>query len=324
MADISLQDIYRARRRIASIARRTALVESKALSAVAGASVYLKTEFTQETGSFKIRGAANKILSLTGEERKRGVITASTGNHGRAVACIAKQVGVQATVCLSEEVPENKVAALQRLGAEVVIVGRSQDDAFRKAEQLCQDKGYIFIPPFDDDLIIAGQGTIGLEVLEDLPQVEVVMVPVSGGGLISGIAKVVKSASPEIRVIGVSMERSPVMYHSLRAGKPLEMEEEETLADSLRGGIGLDNRYTFGMVQKHVDELALVSEEQIAATMALAFEEYHYVLEGAGAVGMAALLEGKINVAGKKVVVVLSGGNVDLAAFLAVIERHRA
>ncbi|HZD57478.1 MAG TPA: hydroxyectoine utilization dehydratase EutB [Anaerolineales bacterium] len=324
MADITLQDIYRARRRIAPIASKTPLLESPAISSAVGASVFLKPELLQQTGSFKIRGAANKILSLSAAERELGVITASTGNHGRAVAYVAHQLGVQATVCLSEAVPENKVAALRNLGADVVIHGHSQDDSFRKAQELRQKQGLVFVPPFDDGLIIAGQGTIGLELIEDLPDVETVLVPVSGGGLISGIAKALKSASPEIMVIGVSMERSPVMYHSLRAGKPLEMEEKHTLADSLRGGIGLDNRHTFSMLQKYVDGIVLVSEEQIAAAMSLVFYEHHFVLEGAGAVGIAALLSEKAKISGKKVVVLLSGGNVDLPTFLQIIKRHRS
>lgn len=324
MADVTLQDIYRARRRIAPLASKTPLLESPAISSTVGASVFLKPELLQQTGSFKIRGAANKILSLSPAERELGVITASTGNHGRAVAYVANRLGVQATVCLSEAVPENKVAALRNLGAHVVIHGHSQDDAFRRAQELRQKQGLVFVPPFDDGLIIAGQGTIGLELVEDLPDVETVLVPVSGGGLISGIAKALKSASPEIKIIGVSMERSPVMYHSLMAGKPLEMEEEETLADSLRGGIGLDNCYTFSMLQKYVDEIVLVSEEQIAAAMSLVFYEHHFVLEGAGAVGIAALLSEKVRISRKKIVVVLSGGNVDLPAFLQIIERHRS
>lgn len=323
MLEIALQDVYLARRRIASMARHSPLISSPRLSEMVAGKVYLKPEIYQRTGSFKIRGAANKILSLPEGERARGVITASTGNHGRAVAYVAREYGVQATVCLSDGVPQDKVEALRELSAQVVIYGHSQDDAFEKAGQLRKKHGYTMVPPFDDAAIIAGQGTIGLEIMEDLPEVGIVLVPVSGGGLISGIAKTVKSMSSGIRVIGVSMGRSPVMYESLKAGRPVQMEESETLADSLQGGIGLDNQFTFSMVQKYVDDLVLVSEAEIAAAMEFAFESHHMVVEGAGAVGIAALMQKKVDPAGGNFAVVLSGGNVSTHAFLKTLERFR-
>ncbi len=249
VADPTLRDIYLARQRIAGLARRTPLVRSAGLSERTGAAVYLKPESLQETGSFKIRGAANKLLSLTAEERARGVVAVSSGNHGRAVAYVAQQLGVRAVICVSERVPAGKVEAIRRLGAELVVHGASYDEAEAHSLRLQAERGLTRVDPFDDPAVIAGQGTIGLELLEDLPQVETVVVPLSGGGLISGIAIALKAANPAIRVIGVSMDRAPVMVHSLRAGRLLELPEEDTLADALAGGIGLDNRYTFRLVQ---------------------------------------------------------------------------
>jgi len=285
--------------------------------------VYLKLESVQTTGSFKIRGAANKMLSLAPDERERGVITVSSGNHGRAVSYVAGQLGIQAVICISTRVPGNKVEAIGRLGAEVVVHGESYDEADQHALQLQQEQGLTMIHPFDDPFTIAGQGTIGLELLEDLPEIDTVVVPLSGGGLMAGIALALKSANPAIRTIGVSMDRAPVMVHSLRAGKPIEMEEEETIADALAGGIGLDNRYTFGIIQEYVDDTLLVSEEEIADTMAFALEKHHLVVEGGGAVGIAALLHRKVQEIGRNVAVVVSGSNVELPLLLKIAQSSK-
>jgi threonine dehydratase len=318
--EMNLQSIFQAQTSIALIARKTPLIRSDALADRVGSNVYLKLETLQETGSFKVRGAANKILSLTSNKKARGVVTVSTGNHGRAVAYVARQVDIPATICISERVPQNKGDALERLNAEVVIHGQSQDEAEVRARQLQAERGATMIPPFDDPQIIAGQGTIGLELLADLPAIDTVLVPLSGGGLIAGIALALKSANPAIRVIGISMERAAVMYRSLQAGQPVQMPEEPTLADSLQGGVGLENQYTFKMVQQYVDEVILLSEEEIAAGMAFAFFEHHLVLEGAGAVGIGALLRHNVTTLGRNVAVVLSGGNVDMTSFLSVVQ----
>jgi len=317
---ITLQHIYLARHTISPLVAETPLVEASALSEQIGASVYFKLEILQKTGSFKVRGAANRIFNLTPDEKAHGVVTASTGNHGRAVSYAAREIGIPAVVCMSADVPQNKVRAIEALGAEVVIHGKSQDEAFVRAEALQADRGLTMVPPFDDPHIISGQGTIGLEILEEFPSVKNVLVPLSGGGLISGIALAMKSANPAIRVIGVSMEHAPVMYHSLKAGKPIQMDEQDTLADSLRGGIGLTNLYTFELVRKLVDEVVLVSEEEIASAMRFAFKEHHLVLEGAGAVGIAALRAGKVRNVQGDVAIVLSGGNVDMDAFLKLVQ----
>jgi len=317
-----MRDIFLAQRTIAPIARKTPLIKSTPLSNRTGTSVYFKLETLQETGAFKVRGAANKLLSLSPEEQARGVVTVSTGNHGRAVAYVANQLGVQATVCISERVPTNKVEALKALNAQVVIHGQSQDQAEVRAKALQKEQGATLIPPFDDPFIVAGQGTIGLELLQELPEIDTALVPLSGGGLIAGIALALKSASPDIKVIGISMERAAVMYHSIKAGRPVQMDEESSLADSLQGGVGINNQYTFSMVQQYVDDIILLTEEEIAGAMAFAFLEHQLVLEGAGAVGIAALLHKKVASVGQNVAVVLSGGNVDLSTLLNIVQEH--
>ena len=319
--DVTLHDIYRARQRIAAVATRTPVIHSPLLTERVGASVYLKAESLQKTGSFKIRGATNKMLGLTVEEKARGVITVSSGNHGRAVAYVAHQLGIAAVICMSTRVPGNKLDAIKRLGAEVVVHGDSYEDAEIHALQLQEERGLTMIDPFDDPLVIAGQGTVGLELLEDLPEIDTAIVPLSGGGLIAGIALACKSASPSIRVIGVTMDRAPVMVHSLRAGTPIQMEEEDTIADALVGNIGVSNKYTFRMVQKYVDDTILVSDEEIAAAMAFALEQHHLVVEGGGAVGIAALLHQRATGLGHNIAVVVSGSNTSLPLLLKVAGR---
>ena len=314
-SEVTLNDVHEARRRIAGMAVRTPLIDSDPLTKRIGATVRLKAESLQKTGSFKIRGAANKILSLTADEKARGVITMSSGNHGRAVAHVAKELGIHAVICLSIGVPRNKVEAIQSLGCETVVHGDSYEEAERNAVRLAEDRGLTLVEPFDHPLIIAGQGTIGLELLEDFPEVDTVVVPLSGGGLISGIALAMKSTNPATRVIGVSMERAPVMYHSLQAGAPVDLPEEPTLADALVGNIGLNNRYTFRMVRALVDDVLLVSEEEIAEAMSLALEHHDLVVEGGGAVGIAAVRQQKVSEPGSNVAVVVSGSNVERATW---------
>lgn len=319
---MNLQDIFIAQRNIYGVAHVTPLLRSEALSSKYYSDIFLKLETLQPIGAFKIRGAANKILNLTAEEKERGVVTASTGNHGRAVAYVAQKVGIKAAVCLSELVPKNKVKALQQLGAEVIVQGQSQDEAEVRANQLVEEHGLTMVHPFDDLYVIAGQGTIGLELLNDFPAVDTVLVPLSGGGLIAGIALVLKSTNPAIRVIGVSMEHGAVMAESIAADKPIQMAEAPTLADSLQGGIGLENKYTFQMVRNLVDEVVLVSEEEIANAMSFALYEHHIVVEGAGAVGIAALQAGKVEVNGRNVAIIISGGNVDIPSLLEIANKY--
>jgi threonine dehydratase len=319
MIEVTLQHIYEAREAIHGISCRTPLVLAPRLS-TPGRQVLLKLETAQPIGAFKIRGAANALARLRPEERQRGVVCASTGNHGRAVAYAAARLGVPACVCLSRLVPAVKVTAIEALGAEVRVIGTSQDDAQTEVDRLVAEEGRVELPPFDHPDIIAGQGTIGLELLEDCPDLDTVVVPLSGGGLMAGIARAIKSASPAIRVVGVCMERGAAMHQSLLAGHPVEVVEEPTLADSLGGGIGLGNRHTFAMVRQLVDQVVLLSEAQIAGAMRALFLQERWVAEGGGAVGIAPLLEPGLVTLGRRVAVVISGRNIDMGLFRRIVD----
>ena len=318
---LTLRDLYLAQARIAPLVRKTPLVSSPALAKLSGSEITLKLENLQETGSFKPRGAANKILSLNPEVRERGIITVSSGNHGRAVAYVAHRLGLRALVFLADNVPANKLNAIQKLGAEVIVQGKTYEEASEEAYRLMAKEGLEMIHPYNDPAVIAGQGTIGLELLDEFPALDTVIVPLSGGGLLGGIAFALKSADPGIHVVGVSMERSPAMVESLRAGRVVEIVEEPTLADALAGNIHPCD-YTFPLVQKTIDETVLVSEEEIASAMNFALEEHHLVVEGGGAVALAALISGKVKHLGKHVAVVVSGGNVDMSVLLKVAREH--
>jgi threonine dehydratase len=308
---MAFTEVLKARERLANRVLRTPLRDAPALGRRSGVPVRLKCEHQQTTGSFKLRGATNALLALDEAQRRRGVVAASTGNHGRALAHAARQMGVPAVICMSRLVPANKVDAIRALGAEVRIVGQSQDDAQREVDRLVADQQMTMVPPFDAVGVIAGQGTLGLELMEQAPDTAVVLVPLSGGGLIAGVALAVKTVSPRTRVIGVSMERGPAMQQSLAAGHPVEVEELPTLADSLGGGIGLTNAHTFEMMRALVDDVVLVSEAEIAAAIRTAYAEEGEVIEGAAAVGIAALDAGRARPEGP-VTVVLSGRNIDM------------
>jgi threonine dehydratase len=251
------------------------------------------------------------VAQLAPEARSRGVVTASTGNHGRALAYAAAEAGVRAVVCMSRLVPSNKVQAIAALGAEVRIVGRSQDEAMGEVERLVEGEGLALVPPFDDPRVVAGQGTLGLEMVDAVPDLEWVLVQLSGGGLIAGIAAAIKARRPAVRVVGISMERGAAMSASLRAGHPVGVDELPTLADSLGGGIGAANRVTFEMVRTLVDEVVLLSEPEIAAGVRHCYWQERQVVEGAGGVGAAALLAGKVAPDGPTIVL-LSGANIDM------------
>jgi threonine dehydratase len=317
-AAITLKDIEAARQRIADTVERTPVVLSRALTETAGVPVHLKLEHRQVTGSFKLRGASNALALLSGNDRQRGVVAASTGNHGRALAYAARLQGMRAVICMSKLVPDNKVSEIRRLGAEIRIVGNSQDDAQAEVDRLVATDGLVMIPPFDHPDVIAGQGTLGLEIVDAVPDVATVLVPLSGGGLAAGVAAAVKGRRPSARVLGVSMARGAAMKASLDAGKPLPVEELPTLADSLGGGIGLDNRLTFALCRDLLDDVILLSEEEIAAGIAHAYAEEREIVEGAGAVGIAVLLAGKIRSKGP-IVAVLSGCNIDMALHRRII-----
>ena len=316
---ITLRDLYLARARIASGIRRTPLVASQSLSAPGSARISLKLETLQDTGAFKLRGATNFIRASGDAVRARGVVTVSTGNHGRAVAHAARRVGARAVICMSDLVPRNKREAIQALGAEVRIIGRSQDEAEVEAQRLVAEEGLTLVHPFDEPLVIAGQGTIGIEILEDRPEVDTVIVALSGGGLISGIALALKAANPGTRVVGVTMEQGAAMYESVHAGRPVEVEEAASLADSLGGGIGLENRYTFELTRALVDDYVLVSEAEIARAMRHLYCNERVIAEGGGAVSVAAVLADKVPDLAGNVVCVVSGGNVAMAAFTRIV-----
>ncbi|MCF3973507.1 hydroxyectoine utilization dehydratase EutB [Paracoccus sp. EGI L200073] len=317
---VTLDDVTAAAERIGDMIRVTPIKASPGLSRLAGGPVWLKCEHRQETGAFKLRGASNAAARLSDVA---GVTTASTGNHGRALAHAARQLGMPAVICVSRLVPGNKLAAIEALGAEARVIGASQDEAFEEARRLKRDEGFALIPPFDHPDVIAGQGTLGLEIIEQIPDAATIAVPLSGGGLLAGVALAVKSLRPDIRIVGISMERGAAMAASLEAGRPVQVEELETLADSLGGGIGMQNRLTFAMVRDLMDDLILLTEDEIAAGIRhLALEDGETV-EGAAAVGAAAVIAGKLRAEQGPLVLILSGQNIDPARHAAIVRGER-
>jgi len=318
-----LKDVFLARKNIEGLVWRTPLVHSPWLSEQTGSNVYLKLESLQNTGSFKMRGASNKLSVLTSQEKARGVIAVSSGNHGRAVSFIAGKMGMKALICVSKAVPRNKVDAIRELGAEIIITGNSYDEATEDALVIQRERGLTMVHPFDDFHIIAGQGTLGLELIEDLPEIDMVLVPLSGGGLLSGVAMALKSIKPSVYAVGITMDQGAAVHESLKAGQIIAVEEKPTLADALAGGLGDDNTYTFRMVQKFVDETVLVTEDEIAGAMLFALDKHNLVVEGGGAVGIAALKHNRIADTGRNIAVIISGGNLDMGILEGVLStRH--
>ena len=271
--------------------------------------MWLKLECQQETGSFKVRGAANTLLQLDDDERAAGVVAVSSGNHGRAVAYVARSLDVAATICISSRVPAVKVDAMEELGANVIVAGPDQDDADAAARRLVIESGLTFVHPFDDPRVIAGQGTIGLEILEQVPDLREVLIPLSGGGLAGGIALAIKDSAQTNRVVGVSQDRGPAMVRTIEAGHLVEVVEEDTLADALAGGLGPENHHSVHLCSTLLDATLLVDEEEIAHAMAFLHRDEGLRVEGGGAVGVAAIMSGRWNPVGPTVVI-LSGGNV--------------
>lgn len=314
----TITDVYRARRRISPLIAPTPLRPAFTLARKLGQDVYLKFETMLPTRAFKLRGALNCLIANRERSQVDGVITASTGNHGRAVAYAARHFQLPATVCLSELVPTNKRAALEALGATLDVGGKSQDEAMARCLDRARSDDLLYVSPFDDPLIIAGQGTIAVEILETLPDVVTLVVPLSGGGLVAGIAMVAKAMNPGVRIVAVSSERGPAMLASLLAGKPVEVPEEPSIADSLGGGIGLDNRWTLELIRRYVDEVRTVSDEQCAAAIRYGFETEGLVLEGAAAAGIATLLDAEQPALEGPVVAFVTGDNVDVQTFLSI------
>jgi threonine dehydratase len=314
---MTLADILAARQRIAGLAVRTPLVPSPHMNKVAGNEFLLKLETTQPIGAFKLRGALNALANIAAGAA--GVTCCSTGNHGRGVAYAARARGLRAVVCMSALVPQAKVDGIRALGAEVRIVGRSQDDAQEESLRLVRDEGLVEIPPFDDPLVIAGQGTIGLELLEDRQDLETILVPLSGGGLAAGVALAAKAIKPAVRVIGITMDRGAAMAQSVRAGAPVEVEEVASLADSLGGGIGRDNRLTLSICRDLLDDYVLVTEEEIYGAMQALYFEDGLVAEGASVVGLAAVMAGKVSLKRGPLATIVTGRNVDMGIFTDIV-----
>ena len=314
---ITLEKIKDAHKKILPFVNYTPLVHSEYLSNYSN--VKLKLENFQITGSFKLRGALNKLLSLSKSEKEKGVIAVSTGNHGKGVAYASKVLGIKSTIYMSSMVPQYRRKAIENLGAKVEIVGQNSDEADLFAKNLAKEKNISLIHPFDDEDIIIGQGTVGLEMLEQFPDADTIIIPTSGGGLVSGIAQAIKLQKPNIKIISVSMERGPSMYDSLKKGVPVDVEELETLADCLGGSIGLDNKFTFNIVKEYVDDFVLVSEEKIAEGIKINFLEHKIVSEGAAATSIMVVKEKLSSHIGKNIICLICGGNIDAQLFNKVL-----
>lgn len=286
---------------------------------VAGMHVWLKCENLQRTGSFKVRGAAAALGALARDVKARGVVACSSGNHGRAVAYVAKSMGVPATICVPQWIDPQKLTAIKLNEAQVVADGKTYDESEAEAIRLAQERSLAFVGPFDDLNVIAGQGTLGLELLDQIENLRTVVIPVSGGGLAAGVAHALKSRKADIEVVGVSASSARVMLASLQVGRPVTLPETETLATALAGGIGQQNRYTLQAVQSLVDRHVEVSEEEIADAIRFAAGELKLVIEGGGAVGLAALLARKLGTLEQPCCIVLSGGNIDPKALASVL-----
>ncbi|EFO29818.1 ectoine utilization protein EutB [Roseibium sp. TrichSKD4] len=315
--DITLADILKARQTIRGKVMETPLLPSRFLSERAGVPFFLKMETMQPTGAFKLRGATNAVLNVA--SGTQAVTCCSTGNHGRGVAYAARASGMRSVICMSSLVPKIKIDGITALGADIRIVGTSQDDALAESLRLCESEGCVEISPFDDPFVIAGQGTIGLEMIEHQPDLETVLIPLSGGGLAAGVAFALKTAKPSIKVIGISMDQGAAMDASLKAGRPVEVTEVPSLADSLGGGIGLNNKLSFAMCRDLLDDVVLVSEEEIYRAMQVLYYEDSHVAEGACVVGIAALLAGKLPKSNGPIGTIITGRNVDMTQFTKVM-----
>lgn len=314
---LELEEIYRAAEVLKDVARHTELIHAPKLNP--DVDIYIKPENLQLTGAFKLRGAYYKISQLTEEEKARGVIACSAGNHAQGVALAATRNGIKSLICLPAGAPISKIEATKRLGAEVCLVPGVYDDAYQKAIELQKEHNYTFIHPFDDLKVIAGQGTIGLEILEEMPDVEAVIVPIGGGGLIAGIAFTLKQLKPDVKVYGVQAEGAPSMFKSINEGERTRLEKVATIADGI--AVKEPGVNTFEFCSKYVDEIVTVSEDEIAAAILALIEQQKLVAEGAGAVSVAAAMFDKVPIKGKKTVCVVSGGNIDVTILNRVITR---
>ena len=313
---VRLADVFAARATIRGIADATPLMPSPFMSGKAGHEFLMKLETAQPIGAFKLRGAVNAVFNLPADVV--GVTCCSTGNHGRGVAYAARARGIRAVICMSRLVPQAKVEGIRALGADVRIVGTSQDEAMHESRRLCAAEGLAEISPFDDPRVIAGQGTIGLEMLEARPDLRTILVPLSGGGLAAGVTVAAKAISPDVRVVGITMDRGAAMQASIAAGHPVEVPEYPSLADSLGGGIGLENRLSFPLCRDLLDDVVLVTEEEIRHAMQVLYFEDRMVAEGGSVVGLAAVLSGKVVPEGPTATI-LTGRNLDMGLFTRIV-----
>ena len=313
---LTLEKIIEAEEVLSHVANNTDILE---MPIKCDNEVYLKTENLQVTGSFKVRGAYYKISKLTDEQRKRGVIACSAGNHAQGVALAAKHFGIPAIICLPEGAPISKIEATKSYGAQTVLVPGVYDDAYAKALEMQKQCNYTFIHPFDDEDVIAGQGTIGYEILQEMPSLDAIVVPIGGGGLISGVACAIKSLNPNIKVYGVQAEGAPSMYESIKQGKPVHLDKVSTVADGIQ--VKEPGEHTFKYVQKYVDDIVTVTDDEISSAILKLIESQKMIAEGAGAAPLAAVMFNKLPVKGKKVVCVISGGNIDVTILSRVIKR---
>ena len=314
---LTLDKVYHAAYVLKDVVRKTALIASPKINP--DCKLYLKTENLQVTGSFKVRGAGYKISQLSEEEKARGVIACSAGNHAQGVALAAQKYGIKSVICLPDGAPISKVEATKSYGAEVVMVPGVYDDAYNRALELRDEMGYSFVHPFDDEDVIAGQGTIGLEIIEELNDVDAVVVPVGGGGLISGIAYTLKHLKPSIKIYGVQAQGAPSMYNSVKNGKKERLSGVSTIADGI--AVKEPGENTFALVSKYVDDIVTVTEGEISSAILALIEHHKLIAEGAGAVSVAAIMFDKIPVKDKKVVAIVSGGNIDVTILSRVIKR---
>lgn len=314
---LSLDKVFHAQQVLKSIIRETNVV--RAYGIAPDCELYLKPENLQITGSFKVRGSAYKIAMLSEEEKKRGVIACSAGNHAQGVALAATKNGIKSLICLPDTAPISKVEATKGFGAEVCLVAGCYDDAYQKALELKERDGYTFVHPFDDENVIAGQGTIALEILNDLDNIDAIVVPIGGGGLISGIAYTVKQIRPSVKVYGVQAAGAPSMYRSVKDGAIESLNSVSTIADGIAVKKPGDN--TYALVSEYVDEIALVSDDEVASAILALIEKQKMIAEGAGAVAVAAVMFNKFDLKGKRAVAVVSGGNIDVTSLSRVIDR---
>lgn len=314
---LTLDQIFDAQVVLKDIIRPTKVVASDGIAP--GCDLFLKPENLQKTGSFKLRGSGYKIATLSEEEKKRGVIACSAGNHAQGVALAASKQGIPSLICLPNGAPISKVEATKSYGAQVCLVNGCYDDAYQKALQLRDEMGYTFVHPFDDEAVIAGQGTIGLEITNDMDDMDAVIVPIGGGGLIAGIAYAIKSIRPSIKVYGVQAAGAPSMYNSVKGGQIQCLDSVSTIADGI--AVKQPGVNTFELINKYVDDIALVTEDEIASAILTLIEKQKMIAEGAGAVSVAAAMFEKFPIQGKKVVSVVSGGNIDVTSLNRVIKR---